>query len=776
MKRLPAFLIFILLFSFGSIKANKTAILPPPPPEIHVDPDTIFELNCYKSSYEVYGYSPADSVILYWVLPDGSISDTNAIEINYVGDYFLVGVDTVAHDTTIQTVHVTGNFSSPVYYVSMPNNPPLCGDTLHVDMGSAGHYQWKTPYGTISNADLVIYEKGNYLLWVWDAYSGCDDIFAFTVDQDCTFGKVTGLFYYDYDQDQVKDLEEPLMTKQVAQKVTVSPTGETLFAPFGKYYKYMDFGVLHTFDWVVDPAWQLTTNNASVSVPGEPNTLTEIEYGMYPNYQHHGMNIYIPYDPPRCNTEVSFTNLIANTGTYPEHGKIVVTYDTLCSFVATDGIHDASQHTITWTYNEILPLYERFEGVMTFLMPDENYIGTELHFLAQVYIDQNGVDVLKDTYSFIPVVHCAFDPNDKLVMPAGVGEQHLTLFGTELQYRIHFENEGNAEAVNIVVEDKLDNNLDVNSLHVVNSSHSVQPSLRDGVITFAFDSIFLAPGAGGFVEYAIMPKANLPEKTKIENTASIFFDLNPPIVTNTTWNTLVSAIPHVDKQEACVPFTVHYTAEALTNFNWLFPGGSPATSQEQDVWVTYQTKGEFESQLNFNGVSIPVSIVAKDVPDAEYNFSVTDLTITTENHSTDAQSYWWDFGDGTNSTEENPIHEFSNSSGNYNIVLVATNECGSDTISRSLFITGSTDLQGNFSLELFPNPSHGSCTLQIQTPQASPVKCLIWDALGRQVYQAKWPATTQLNAKLDIQRLAKGSYHYAVMVGEQVKFGLLSVE
>ena len=40
--------------------------------------------------------------------------------------------------------------------------------------------------------------------------------------------------------------------------------------------------------------------------------------------------------------------------------------------------------------------------------------------------------------------------------------------------------------------------------------------------------------------YRIKAKGDIPEETIIDNTASIFFDFNPPIVTNTTENIMVS--------------------------------------------------------------------------------------------------------------------------------------------------------------------------------------------------------------------------------------------
>lgn len=46
--------------------------------------------------------------------------------------------------------------------------------------------------------------------------------------------------------------------------------------------------------------------------------------------------------------------------------------------------------------------------------------------------------------------------------------------------------------------------------------------------------------------YAIKQLDSLNEFTPVENTASIFFDLNPPVITNTTKNEMVSSIEDLD--------------------------------------------------------------------------------------------------------------------------------------------------------------------------------------------------------------------------------------
>ena len=69
------------------------------------------------------------------------------------------------------------------------------------------------------------------------------------------------------------------------------------------------------------------------------------------------------------------------------------------------------------------------------------------------------------------------------------------------------------------------------------------------IATFLFEDIYLAdsfvnePASHGFVKYRIIANDGLSEATEINNTANIFFDSNPAIVTNTIASTMVSELP-----------------------------------------------------------------------------------------------------------------------------------------------------------------------------------------------------------------------------------------
>lgn len=52
-----------------------------------------------------------------------------------------------------------------------------------------------------------------------------------------------------------------------------------------------------------------------------------------------------------------------------------------------------------------------------------------------------------------------------------------------------------------------------------------------------------------------------------------------------------------------------------------------------------------------------------------------------ENQSLNSDSYLWNFGDGTVSTEENPSHQYTEK-GDYKVILTANNKAGTDTVSQ----------------------------------------------------------------------------------------------
>jgi gliding motility-associated-like protein len=80
---------------------------------------------------------------------------------------------------------------------------------------------------------------------------------------------------------------------------------------------------------------------------------------------------------------------------------------------------------------------------------------------------------------------------------------------------------------------------------------------------------------------------------------------------------------------------------------------------------------------------LSVSIVDEGlIPFAEFTPGLPELmTYSFINSSTNAASYFWDFGDGQTSTSVNPLNTYS-VTGSYIVTLIVSNNCGNDTATQ----------------------------------------------------------------------------------------------
>lgn len=139
----------------------------------------------------------------------------------------------------------------------------------------------------------------------------------------------------------------------------------------------------------------------------------------------------------------------------------------------------------------------------------------------------------------------SYDPNDKTGFPTGYGEEHYIAPGTTLNYLIRFQNTGTDTAFTVRVVDTLSQWLDPATIRAGASSHPYTFDLTgEGIASFLFENIFLPDSnineaaSHGFVQFSILPKIITPLETVLENTAAIYFDLNEPVLTNTTHHRL----------------------------------------------------------------------------------------------------------------------------------------------------------------------------------------------------------------------------------------------
>ena len=238
-----------------------------------------------------------------------------------------------------------------------------------------------------------------------------------------------------------------------------------------------------------------------------------------------------------------------NAGTYnyctSYPATVTLTLDPLLSYVSTTyGITPAvSGQTLTWNVASLSQMNALYSHMMIYCDPSA-VLGDTLCNLAYITYSVTDTNTNNDTANICRIVSNSWDPNDKHVSPY-VGAEGWIEDGELLTYLVNFQNTGNDTAHNITVVDTLSSNLNASTFQFINATHPVNVTWLDGnIINFHFENIMLPdsnvnePLSHGSLTYHIAAKTGLTPGTTINNTAHIYFDFNPAIVTNTTLNTV----------------------------------------------------------------------------------------------------------------------------------------------------------------------------------------------------------------------------------------------
>lgn len=239
------------------------------------------------------------------------------------------------------------------------------------------------------------------------------------------------------------------------------------------------------------------------------------------------------------NVLVAYTN----TGNQPESGTISFTNPPETSFVnatvSQGGAVTTTPTGFTYNFSNLLPFQSATILVKMQIPPIPTVsIGQILQHSAAVVIE----NALSENISANLVVQIrgSYDPNDKLEIHGP--EIPIQTFSAQdyLTYTIRFENTGNANALNIKVTDILDAKLDATTVKMVSASHNVVTDRVGPNLTWRFNSVNLPPTSEndpllghGYLTFQVKPVAGFKAGDMIPNDASIYFDFNPAIVTET---------------------------------------------------------------------------------------------------------------------------------------------------------------------------------------------------------------------------------------------------
>lgn len=409
---------------------------------------------------------------------------------------------------------------------------------------------------------------------------GCTDPNASNYDSTATcndgscFYRIDGFVFNDENDNGVWDTEEYGLPNQ---EVNLLPTGWVAYTNDEGAFSFIGAG-LGSYEVEVVPddvfPFPTTPNPVDVEVVWDVPT-EELIIGLtsvVPSYDV-SVDFYSTGWGYPCNDWVNHNVSFTNGGSLPIDGIVEIEYDLLFEYyMEVTPIDSVVDNFIYMSFENLLP-GETFVYNVELYTPSVDFIGQYQTSTARVYGFYGGEQVAYGEFELQMEITCAYDPNDKQVFPIGYAEPHFIQNETELEYLIRFQNTGNAPATHVLVTDTIDENLDLASFELKANSHSVTTTIKpeDRVIEFFFENIMLPdsvanePESHGLVSFLITPYPNLDPETVLNNTGNIYFDNNPPITTNTTWNTIYEC---VDEMAAInVPATTACEGDSLTFSN-----------------------------------------------------------------------------------------------------------------------------------------------------------------------------------------------------------------
>jgi hypothetical protein len=609
-------------------------------------------------------------------------------------------------------------------------------------------YAWSNGQSGAAATGLA---AGGYSVVVTDQL-GCVTNEVFLLDPpDSCYVSIEGTVFADANGNCVQDPGE-LGIPYVA--VDVTPGGAVFTDSLGHYYYEADSGN-------VDVSVVLGSYMSYACPSSGTHNLYFVDY----DADTAGVDFALDFMPVQdlkvnVNNPIAFPGqvrthhvLVTNEGSLTMDGTLKVTYDSLESLFFAQGNptgNNPATQELEWDFFQLPPgsfyLYKYFT-----ITDSTAQIGDTLCSMAQVLpivgdtTPGNNADTICE-----PLLN-SYDPNDKLVEPAGIRDPGYILpTQNQMDYTVRFQNTGTFQALYVEIRDTLDSSLDPFSFRPGSYSHPYALSLEhDSILVFTFANINLPDsasdpvGSQGFVGFSLRHQGVLSPGTVIENSAAIYFDYNPPVITNTTVNTIfeypeVVMTLKVDSLCEGENITAAMTESGMPPYEYVWNNSIQGAGDTTGIFaLPVQESGWYQLKITdaygFEAEdSLQLTVLPEPVADFTYEW-LDGYTVEFTNHSQHANQYTWDFGDGGPlSTDENPVHTYAFGAF-YTVILTAINDCGNSELNTQV-----QDLEDELfarSIRVIPNPFSQSTEIHFANPQGRPFFLRLYDLQGKRQRQ-----------------------------------------
>jgi len=378
-------------------------------------------------------------------------------------------------------------------------------------------------------------------------YSNCHVNSYCSFDPGGTYYTIEGNNKFDSNNNGCDNLD--IKVPNLKYNITNGTTSGTLVSGFlGNYTIPVQAGT-HTITPIINNPSYFTVSPTSLvaNFPTQSSPLIQ-NFCVTANGNHSDVEMYItPLDRARPGFDARYSIVLLNSGNQIENGSVNFNYDdSKIDFVSADVAPIQSTGILTWNYTNLQPFgFKAFEVTLNLNSPMETPSvngGDVLSFTANGTIMNTDETPLNNSFTFNQTVVNSFDPNDITCLEGS--SVSTAKIGDYVHYLIRFENNGSTEATNIVVKEVVDaNKFDINTLVPYDANYDYYTRINGNNVEFIFENIYLPfddANNDGYLAFKIKLKSNLVAGDTFSKNASIYFDYNFPIVTNTATTTIAA--------------------------------------------------------------------------------------------------------------------------------------------------------------------------------------------------------------------------------------------
>lgn len=374
-----------------------------------------------------------------------------------------------------------------------------------------------------------------------------------------------------------------------------------------------------------------------------------------------------------------------------------------------------SGDSVAWNFSNLSP-FDSVKVVLNLYVPVSVQMGKPMNYITGINPVAGDSTPANNLVYYRHIVVNSLDPNCKSndmgdSIPLATVQKDGYIY-----YTIQFQNTGTASAIDIFIKDTLSDKLRDSTLEIIRVSHPFTFNMKNKVATWNFFNINLPdsnsnePQSHGYIQYRIKAKPTLAAGDFINNSAAIYFDFNPPVITAVNKLTVyipvvVPAAPVISPAgtvTSCVPVVLN--AGTGTGYQWYKNGVAIAGATASAFTAT--GPGAYTVTITVNAVTSSPS-AATTITTGSINVTIAkNGSVLSVSNADAAVTYSWQKLNAAVWSDINPTitgtSYQANAAGTYRVSAV---KGWCNAFSNSLSVDAQT-VTTTAGPRIFPNPAY----------------------------------------------------------------------